>query len=87
MSCFNCFVAEVLQYQNLDLKSIITPVKVNIYQKLLNEAGYDKQKTQFLVEGFTNGFSLAIMGLLRLEGKHPTLSSEWDLKLSCGTKS
>ena len=45
-------------FKNLDLKNIVTPVKVKVYQRLLEESGYNREKTRFLVEGFTRGFSL-----------------------------
>ena len=61
--CFNfillCFIfIDIQHYENLNLKNIVTPVRVKVYEKLLKEAGYDAGKTKFLVDGFTNGFSL-----------------------------
>ena len=35
-----------------------TPIKPNILKRMLNEAGYDFVKTQFLVDGFSQGFRL-----------------------------
>ena len=46
---------DILDFENLNLEDIVTPVKVKVYEKLLNEAGYDKQKTRFLVNGFSKG--------------------------------
>ena len=47
---------------NHDLTSIVTLIKVDILQRLLEEANYDRGKTQFLVEGFKLGFSLGYEG-------------------------
>ena len=49
---------------NFDLENIITPVKADILGHLLTEAGYDTNKTKFLVNGFTKGFSLHYKGKL-----------------------
>ena len=49
-------------YENFDLKNIITPIKVDVFEKLLKESGYDPGKTRFLVEGFRSGFLLEYAG-------------------------
>ena len=49
-------------FENFDLDNVVTPVKVDIYQQLLIDAGFDKKKTKFLVEGFTKGFSVGYQG-------------------------
>ena len=41
----------------MNLTDIVTPVKATVLQQLLNRAGYDKSKTEFLVRGFSEGFS------------------------------
>ena len=64
---------EILEAENFDLKSIVTPVKVDVYKELLEQAGYDNQKTQFLVNGFTKGFSLCYEGQKRVRKKSPNL--------------
>ena len=46
---------------------------MEVYERLLNQAGYDKLKTQFLVDGFTNGFSLCYQGLAKVKKKAPNL--------------
>ena len=60
---------EVLNYQNFNLKDIVTPLKVDIYAKLLKEANYDVVKTQNLVNGITKGFSLEYNGPKRVSRK------------------
>ena len=49
-------------------------------EKLLYGAGYDKQKTTYLVEGFKTGFSLKCQGELKLRRFAP------NLKLRVGSK-
>ena len=49
-------------FENFDLKTIETPVKADILGKMLQVAGYNKKKTDYLVKGFTNGFSLKYRG-------------------------
>ena len=66
-------ITEIFNFENFDLKKIATPVKVDVYNRLLNEAGYDRMKTKFLVEGFTNGFSLGYEGPKRVKKKAPNL--------------
>ena len=70
---------EILDFENLDLKNIVTPVKVKKYEHLLREAGYDKDKTNYLVEGFSKGFSLGYNGPKKVTRKAP------NLKLSVGS--
>lgn len=52
----------VLWYENYDLTSIVTPVKVEVLRRLLIETKYDRSKTEFLVNGFTSGFTLGYQG-------------------------
>ena len=52
----------MLDYVNLNLSEIVTPVKVRVYEELLKQAGYNKTKTEYLVQGFRNGFSLEYKG-------------------------
>ena len=40
----------------------MTPVKVDVLQKLLEQLNYDADETQFLVDGFKNGFSIGYEG-------------------------
>ena len=67
------FIVDLLEYENFDLKHIVTPVKVKLYEELLLEAGYNRQKTKFLVDGFTRGFSLGYQGPCKLRRKAPNL--------------
>ena len=40
----------------------MTPIDVNHFVQLLNESGYDRQETQFLENGFKNGFDIGYEG-------------------------
>lgn len=52
----------VVEAYNPDLDSLITPVNVEIYQKLLEDSHFDKEKAQMLVQGFKFGFDLGYRG-------------------------
>ena len=61
----NRLKTELLNFSNLDLDSIVTPVKPNELGKLLYDCNYDRVKTDYLVKGFTEGFDLDYQGGLR----------------------
>lgn len=44
------------------MSSIVTPVEVDKLQELLEISEYDKQESEFLIEGFTKGFSIGYQG-------------------------
>ena len=44
------------------MNKIETPVNIKELKSLLTETNYDKQKTNFLIDGFTNGFSIGYEG-------------------------
>ena len=46
------------QFENLNTKDIITPIRVDILEKLLKESKYDEAETGYLVDGFKNGFDI-----------------------------
>ena len=50
------------QYENSDIDRIVTPIRAKSLEKLLIEADYDLNETQFLVEGFTQGFPIGYAG-------------------------
>lgn len=56
------FVDEVLWYENYDVENIVTPMNVNALKRLLKETDYDEEKGRFLIDGFSNGFSLGYQG-------------------------
>ena len=51
-----------MDYTNLDLDNIITPVKPSILKQYLQLTKYDQDETDFLVDGFENGFNLHYTG-------------------------
>ena len=77
------FIIVVLQYSNFDLKTVFTPVKPDVLEDLLLKSGYDAQKTQYLVKGFHEGFSIGYEGPRNVKQKSPnlplTIGSEIDL--------
>lgn len=57
-----------------------TPIRVNELAKLLRETQYDKEKTEYLVDGFTNGFELGFYGPRDVVREAP------NMKLRCGSQ-
>ena len=53
---------EILRYENYDLDNIVTPLTVVLLEQLLRQSDYDDQETNFLVDGFTNGFDIGYKG-------------------------
>ena len=53
---------EVSRFENYDITNIITPINVNILERLLRETSYDKLKTKYLVQGFKTGFYIGYRG-------------------------
>ena len=47
---------------NWNLHDVVTPIKVDVYHKLLQESGFDKEKTRYLVQGFKQGFDIGYQG-------------------------
>ena len=65
---------------NYDLSNTFTPVRYWELEKLLNLTKYDKDKTEFLVNGFKKGFDLGYRGNRKMKIKAP------NLKLTVGSK-
>ena len=53
---------EPLYFENFDLATIVTPVKVDVLDQLLIQSGYNEKKRQYLVKGFRQGFSIGYKG-------------------------
>ena len=64
---------EILLYQNFDLENIVTPVNVQKFEELLVESQYDKTETEFLIDGFKNGFSIEYHGSTQVKITSPNL--------------
>ena len=71
-SCVH-FPDTVLEYENYDLSSIVTPVDVVEFNRLLKQAGYNDQKRLFLFRGFSSGFSLKYYGPRKVQHYTPNL--------------
>ena len=56
------FVDEILNYENFDLQSLVTPVNMDKLEKMLKDSNYDCKKTEFLIDCFRNGFSIGYEG-------------------------
>ena len=60
-----CFIEsdeQVMYFENFDLENVITPVNVSALEKLLIQTQYNPEKTEFLVDGFKEGFDLSYDG-------------------------
>ena len=55
-------ISEVLMFENYDLDSVFTPVDYNELYNILTEVNYDRDKIDYLVTGFKEGFSLHYEG-------------------------
>ena len=55
-------LVEVLMFENFDLSTVATLIDVYAFEALLNEVGYDRERSQFLINGFKNGFDLKYSG-------------------------
>ena len=53
---------DILYFENYDLENIKTPVNTAEFTRLLKLSKYDEKETQFLIDGFSNGFSLGYCG-------------------------
>ena len=67
---------------NHDLDSIVTPIKVQVLESLLKETNYNEDKTNYLIEGFKNGFNIGYRGPLN----GADVSDNITLKAGVGSK-
>ena len=51
-----------LYFDNFNLENIVTPIRVGELEKLLWETKYNPVKTDFIVDGFKNGFDIGYQG-------------------------
>ena len=71
---------EALYFENFDLQQVVTPVNGDKLEELLTASGYNKEKTEFLVKGFREGFDIGYRGSPQIKQESP------NLKLSDGTE-
>ena len=64
---------EILYYENFNVTDLVTPVKVDVLETLLKQSNYDQTETEFLVSGFTEGFSLGYHGEPKVRITTPNL--------------
>ena len=64
---------EILQFSNFDLDNIKTPVNITVLEQLLKESNYDEMESEFLLDGFKNGFSIGYQGLEDVKITAPNL--------------
>ena len=62
-----------MQFKNLDLENTKTPVNVQELEKLLVMSKYEEVETQFLIDGFKNGFSIGYSGPTEVKINSPNL--------------
>ena len=60
---------EPLYYENFNLKDIVTPVCIEPLIKQLRQAGYDKEKIEYLEQGFSEGFNIGYQGPEKRQSK------------------
>ena len=58
----------MLEYSNLDVKNVVTPVDPKCLEQLLIQTGYDSNKTEFS----QMGFQLGMKGTWMLSEPHLT---------------
>ena len=64
---------DVKWFENYDLHTIVTPVKVNVLERLLHDSGYDEQKSNYLIRGFKYGFKIGFEGDRKVQRTSPNL--------------
>ena len=67
-------------HENLDLQNICTPVKHQVLRELLTQMNFDTAETNFLVDGFKNGFDIQYKGPVNRQSRAK------NLKLTIGSK-
>ena len=76
---FSEISTDELLIHDYTINGITTPVRADIFGKLLRESGYPEQKTNFIIDGFTKGFSI------HYEGPKDVAWFLNNLPLKCGT--
>ena len=67
---------EVLWFENYDLQNIYTPVDADKFEELLIQTGYDRTKTDFIINGFRRGFLLNFKGNWKVKQRSANLKLE-----------
>ena len=69
-----------LGFENFDLESIVTPLKESVLRNLLLQTNYDVTESEFLIDGFMNGFDIHYRGPTKRQ------SQSANIPLRIGTK-
>lgn len=48
--------------ENYDFVSLISPVNIDVFERLMIQSKYDPSEIEFIVDGFRNGFSIGYQG-------------------------
>ena len=64
---------EPTYFENFDLETNVTPVKIEEFRNLLESTGYNQDKIEYLVDGFENGFDLGYRGPENIKQTAPNL--------------
>ena len=65
---------EILYYENFNLETVVSPVNADKLEEYLKQANYDPVKTDFLVKGFKEGFSIGYNGDPKVKLRAPNLT-------------
>ena len=66
-------VEQILFHQNYDINNLVTPVKIDRLKALLEMTKYSKEETNFIMNGFTNGFEISYTGNMNAKLTAPNL--------------
>ena len=70
-------------FSNPNLESIVTPLNVNRFEEFLRHYQYDRAESEFLIDGFRNGFDIGYQGPTEWKSKSEniplTIGSKDDL--------
>ena len=55
------------------MTDVVTPVNIDRFEQLLQQAGYEKEKTRFLIKGLREGFSIGYEGRADVQIHSPNL--------------
>ena len=75
-----------VEYCNVNLHDIVTPIHVDKYQRYLLATDFDKTKAHFLVNGFKHGFDIGYKGPLKRRDLSKNIPIRIGSKLDMWTK-
>ena len=63
----------MLEACQLNWQEIKTPIQVDQLERFLCNTGYDEEKSNYLIDGFTNGFDIGYRGPKNHNDQAPNL--------------